>query len=104
MSTDALTVVATDWRPSRVEARRAIRLAILLAQDADGHVHIADFRHLLPSWIDGHQIGAFICHQVRAGRLVPTGRYRPNGDEGNRNRTKPAQVYRIAAPIPEEES
>jgi len=100
---DAIDLVASDHR--RATHRDHIRRAInLVARENDGQVHIADVRPLLPTWIDPHQPGAFICAQVRMGRLIPTGQYRPNGQHKSRNRTKPAQVYRLAAPIPEEES
>lgn len=103
MTTDTLDAVAHDHR--RVTHRDHIRRAInLVARENNGYVHIADVRPLLPTWIDPHQPGAFICAQVRAGRLYPTGQYRPNGQTRSRNRTKPAQVYLLAAPIPEEES
>ena len=100
---DEIDAVARDWR--RRNDREHIRQAInTVARENAGHVHIADIRPLLPGHIDPHQPGAFICAQVRMGRLIPTGDYRPNGQTRSRNRTKPAQVYRLAAPIPEEES
>lgn len=103
MTTDTIDAVASDWR--RTDHRDHIRHAInTAAREHDGQVHIADVRPLLPTWIDPHQPGAFICAQVRAGRLIPTGQYRPNGQAKSRNRTKPAQIYMLAAPIPEEES
>ena len=103
MTADVLDAVAADHR--RVTHRDHIRRAInLVARENDGLVHIADVRPLLPTWLAPYTIGAFICWQVRAGRLIPTGDYRPNGQHKSRNRTKPAQVYRLAAPIPEEES
>jgi len=100
---DAIDLVASDHR--RATHRDHIRRAInLVARENDGRVHIADVRPLLPTWIDPHTIGAFICGQVRTGRLHPTGDYRPNGGHKSRNRTKRSQVYLLAAPIPEEES
>ena len=101
MTADVIDVVAADHR--RVNARNEIRRAInACARANDGDVHIAAVRPLLPPWISPPQIGATFCALVRARRLEPTGRYAPNGDETARNRTKAAQVYRLAAPIPEE--
>lgn len=100
---DELDVVARDWRPSRVESREAIRQAVMrAAADHRGLVHIADVRPLLPSWRNPAQIGAVLCAWVRQGYLTPTGRYRPNGDGASRNRSKPAEVRRLARPIPPE--
>jgi len=96
-----LDAVATDWRPSRVEARRVVRDAVQhTADDNDGLVHIADVRPHLPAWIDPHQIGATIARLSQHGYLVWTGDTRPNGGP-SRNETKPAKVYRLARPIPE---
>lgn len=103
MTTDTIDAVAQDWR--RGDHREAIRQAInTAAREGDGYVHISDVRPLLPEWVAPAQIGSYICVQVRAGRLRPTGLYWPNGQTKSRNRTKAAQVYRLAAPIPEEES
>ena len=100
---DEIDAVAADHR--RATHRDHIRRAInLVARENDGYVHIADVRPLLPLWINPRQPGAYICAQVRMGRLIRTGDYRPNGQTESHNRTKPAQVYRLAAPIPEEES
>lgn len=98
---DAIDVVATDWRPSRVEARVEILRAIdLVAAQNDGLVHTSWMRPHLPSWIDPHQIGAMVCALVRQRVLVDTGRVLPNGGHASRNRTKRAAVYRLAAPVP----
>lgn len=95
---DVIDSVAADWR--RTAARAAIRDAInRAARENDGDVHIAHVRPHLPDWIAPAMVGAVICAHVRAGRLVPSGRYAPNGGASSRNRTKPAQVYRLFAPI-----
>lgn len=101
---DVLDAVASDWRPSRVEARRAIREAIhRAAQDNRGLVHIAQVRPHLPEWIDPHQVGALLSALTRKGYLIPTGRYRPNGDPKSGNAAKPAEVRRLSRYIPMEE-
>lgn len=98
---DELDAVFTDWRPSRVESREAIRKAVMrAASEHRGLVHVADVRPLLPSWVVPEQIGACLCGWVRLGYLRPTGRYRPNGDSTSRNRTKPAELRRLVKPIP----
>lgn len=98
---DEIDAVVRDWRPSRVESREAIRLAVLrAAEQHKGLVHIADVREHLPAWTNPNQVGAYLCALVRTGHLTPTGRYRPNGDESSRNRTKPAEVRRLVRPIP----
>lgn len=99
--TDILDALADDWRRTnaRAEIRRAINQA---AREHDGEVHIANIRPLLPDWIAPPMIGAVTCALVRARHLTPTGRYAPNGDSTSRNRTKAAQIYHLAAPIPEE--
>lgn len=100
---DEIDAVATDWRPSRVESREAVRQAIMrAAREHGGLVHAADVRPLLPVWVNPSQIGAVTCRLVRAGYLTPTGRFRPNGGEGSRNRTKRSEVRRLARPIPKE--
>jgi hypothetical protein len=98
---DALDVIALDWRPTRVESRRAIVTAI--HRDAAAHrglVHAATMRDFLPEWVTPAQIGAVVCALVRKGYLAPTGKYRPNGDESARNRTKASEVRRLLRPIP----
>lgn len=100
---DEIDAVATDWRPSRVESRDAVRVAIMrAASEHGGLVHIADVRPLLPTWVNPAQVGAVICRLVRSGYLTPTGRFRPNGETGSRNRTKRAEIRRLARPIPKE--
>ena len=98
---DVIDALADDWRRTnaRAEIRRAINQA---ARENDGDVHIAHVRPLLPDWIAPPMIGAVTCALVRGRHLTPTGRYAPNGDGTNRNRTKAAQIYHLAAPIPEE--
>ena len=98
---DVIDALADDWRRAnaRAEIRRAINQA---AREHDGEVHIAHVRPLLPDWIAPSLIGAYMCALVRARHLTPTGRYAPNGDGTNRNRTKAAQIYYLAAPVPEE--
>ena len=99
---DTLDIVAADWRPSRVEARLAIRDAIHKAAGEEGGlVHIARVRPHLPVWVDPHQIGALLSSLTRKGYLRPTGRYRPNaGPSGNAG--KPAEVRRLVRMIPRE--
>jgi len=100
---DEIDAVAHDWRPSRVESREAIRLAILRAAgDEGGLVHAATVRKHLPAWVNPQQVGATVCALVRAGYLIPTGHYRPNGQEQSRNRTKASPVRRLVRFIPPE--
>jgi hypothetical protein len=100
---DVLDVVVEDHRPSRVDTREAIRLAVLkAAADRRGLVHIAAVRRHLPSWVSVEQIGAVTNRLVRRGYLIPTGRYEPNGDRHARNASKPAAVRRLVRPIPPE--
>jgi hypothetical protein len=102
---DVLDIVADDWRPSRVASREAIRVAVLkTAAEHDGLVHIAQMRRHLPPWLAVEQTGAFMNRLVRRGYLIPTGHYRPNGDEHSRNASKPAAVRRLVKPIPPEEA
>ena len=97
---DVLDVVAADWRPSRVESRRAIVAAINATASAHhGLVHAATIREHLPSWVHPSQVGAVVCALVRTGHLTPTGRYRPNNDTASRNRAKPSEVRRLTKPI-----
>ena len=100
---DELDAVFTDWRPSRVESREAIRKAVMrAAQDHRGLVHAATVRENLPPWVAPAQVGAAICAYVRLGYLVGTGRRRPNGQTTSRNRTKSSEVRRLLKPIPPE--
>lgn len=100
---DEIDLTAADHRRSSVEIRNEIRKAIrTTANSHDGFVHIADIRNIAPPWATGPQVGAVICHLVRAGTLAHTGRYRPNGNTRTRNRTRPAEVYRLVRPLPEE--
>lgn len=100
---DEIDLTAADHRRSSVEIRTEIRKAIrTTANSHDGLVHIADIRKVLPPWATGPQVGAAICHLVRGGTLAHTGRYLPNGNRATRNRTRPAEVYRLVRPLPEE--
>lgn len=104
MTADVLDSVAVDWRPSARDDRAAIHAAIEATAAAnDGLVHIADVRTHLDRDVDPHRIGAAICALVRRGVLVGTGQYRGNGNHRSRNRTRPAEVRYLAAPIPPEE-
>lgn len=103
LAKDELDVVVEDWRPSRVESREAIRVAIeRTAAEHKGRVHIIGIRKHLPDWVAPAQIGAVVCFLVRQGYLVPTGRTRPNGGLKSRNRTKRAEVRKLTRPIPPE--
>ena len=100
---DELDAVFTDWRPSRVESREAIRKAVMrAAADHRGLVHAATVRENLPPWVAPAQIGGAVCGWVRMGYLVETGRLLPNGQTESRNRTKVAKVRRLLKPIPPE--
>lgn len=100
---DEIDLTTRDFRPGSVEIRTEIHRAITTTAEAhDGLVHIADVRELLPRWATGPQVGAAICHLVRSGTLAHTGRYLPNGNARTRNRTRPAEVYRLARPITKE--
>ena len=103
MTTDTLDVVASDHRHHN--SRDAIRRAInTVARNNDGYVHISDVRPLLPPWVNPHQVGAYMTALVRQRHLIGTGTYRPSENTACRNRTRPAEVRFLAAPIPEEES
>lgn len=95
-----LDAVHTDWRPSRVESREAIRQAVMRAAgEHSGLVHIAGVRPYLPAWVVPEQIGSSLNALVRTGYLRPTGRYRPcGGTSGNASRL--AEVRRLMRPIP----
>ena len=95
---DVLGAVVTDWRPSRVESREAIRRAILAAaSDHGGRVSAAWVRQHLPPWVATEQIGALFLRLVRSGHLVHTGRTEANGKAGKaRNAAKRSPVYRLA--------
>lgn len=102
---DEIDATVHDWRPSRVDSREAIRVAIMrTAADHHGRVHIVGIRQYLPSWVVPAQIGAVVCALVRLGYLTPTGRFRPNADTSTdaRNRTKRAEVRKLVRPIPPE--
>lgn len=95
--------VSDDWRPTRVESREAIRLAVLkAAEDRHGLVHITGIRRHLPPWVTPAQIGPAINRLVRRGFLVNVGKYEPNADPSihARNGAKPAPVRRLTKYIP----
>lgn len=101
---DVLDEMATDWRPSADQARRAVRRAVVAAAREDGGlVHAATVRRHLPAGVPHRFIGATICVLVRTGYLVPTGRRRALGDGTTRNATKVAEVRRLVRVIPVEE-
>ena len=94
---DEIDLVAADDRPTPTEIRDAVHAAILrCADEHDGLVHISWVREYLEPWQTGPQVGAAICHEVRAGRLEWTGEYRANGNGKTRNRERPAKLYRAA--------
>ncbi|MDN6442160.1 MAG: hypothetical protein L0K30_09145, partial [Acidipropionibacterium jensenii] len=94
---DEIDLVAADDRPTPTEIREAVHAAIeRCAKEHGGLVHISLVRAYLEPWQTGPQVGAAICHMVRAGRLVWTGEYAPNGNTGTRNALRPAKVYRLA--------
>lgn len=96
---ELLDAVASDWRPTRVDARLAIAAAInRAAGEHRGLVHIEQVRPYVPTWADPHQIGALLSALTRRGFLSPTGRYRPNGGPSG-NAAKPAEVRRLIKPI-----
>lgn len=101
---EVLHVVATDWRPSRVESREAVRKAVMAAaREHGGRVHAATVREHLPTWVASAQIGAVILRLVRRGYLVETGKYAPNGKRGKaRNAAKQSRIRRLVRPIPPE--
>lgn len=96
---ETLDAVASDWHPSKVEARRIIRAAISrCAARHGGKVHISWFRDELPSWIDPHQIGATVAALHGTGHLESYGEYLPNGGPSG-NAMKPALVRVLTKPI-----
>ena len=98
---DHPAIVHADWRPGAEQDRAAIYAAIQAAADENGGmVHIADVRRHLTREVNPVRIGAAFCHLVRAGVLVGTGRYLPNGGHGSRNRTKPSEVRLLVGDLP----
>ena len=94
---DEIDLVHEDHRVTPSEIRDAVHAAITrCADDHDGLVHISWVREYLEPWQTGPQVGAAICHEVRAGRLEWTGEYRANGNGKTRNRERPAKLYRAA--------
>ncbi|HWB38398.1 MAG TPA: hypothetical protein VHA75_20470, partial [Rugosimonospora sp.] len=70
------------------------------ARQESGLVHISTVRPHLPAWVSGPIVGATISALHSSGHLRATGSYRPNGDNANKNGSKPAPLYFLAAPIP----
>jgi len=95
-----LRAIHTDWRPSRVTAREALRLAINeCARLHEDRVHISLFRHLLPPTVPPPAIGAAISAWTKAGYLELTDVLAPmGGTAGNANKWSP--VRRLVRPIP----
>lgn len=99
---EVLTAVATDWRPSRVESREAVRQAVMAAaREHGGRVTAATIRPHLPAWCNPHSIGAAINAFRLAGWLVRTG-WAPNDGSKSRNAAKQSPVYRLTGVIPKE--
>ena len=93
---DEIDLVHEDHRVTPSEIRDAVHAAIeRCAEEHDGLVHISLVRSYLEAWQTGPQVGAAICHMVRAGRLVWTGEYAPNGNTKTRNNLRPAKLYRL---------
>ena len=95
--------VHADHLPNRVESRALIREAVHeVARRHGGRVHIAWVRPLVPTYARGPQLGASLRIWTRAGLLVPTGEFLPNGDPSTkaRNAAKPAPVKRLVREIP----
>jgi len=103
---DEIDAVAADWRPSRRADRAAIRAAVTACAAANkGYVHIADVReHLAGDLNDPHQLGAQMTALVREGHLRWVGKYRPNGNGKTRNAERPAKLYRLVKPLPQEDA
>jgi len=98
-----LAAVATDWRPSRVESREAVRQAVMAAaREHGGRVTAATIRPHLPTWVNPASIGAAINAYRLAGWLIRTG-WAPNGGP-SRNAAKQSPVYRVTGAIPKEQS
>lgn len=95
-----LHAVHVDWRPSRVDARESLRLAINeCARLHDGRVHISLFRHLLPPTVPPASIGAAIAGWTKAGYLRQVAEVLPlGGTAGNGNKRSPVRV--LTRPIP----
>jgi len=100
---DEIDAVAADWRPSRVADREVIRAAITACAAMNGgYVHIRDVRdHLERDLNDPHQLGAQLTALRRSEHLVQVG-WRPNGNRKTRNASRPAPLYRLVKPLPQE--
>lgn len=98
-----LEAVAYPANPSRISARRAIVHAVqVAARQESGLVHISTVRPHLPGWVSGPVVGATISALHSSGHLSATGSYRRNGDDANKNGSKPAPLYFLARAIPDE--
>lgn len=96
LARDELDIVAADHRSTPTAIRDAVRTAVTaVAHNNHGLVSIANVRPLLPPWATGPQVGATICHLVRAGTLEPTGQFTESGDRRNRHGSRPVRVYRL---------
>lgn len=100
---DVIDAVATDWLPSRVDDRAALRQALRDAAAVHTDLHIGIIRLYLRRDVEPHQIGAFMTAMVRRGVLVWDGGHAANGNTRTRNAQRPVKTYRLAAPIPEED-
>ena len=99
-TTANLRAVHTDWRPSRVEARQVIRVAIHeCARRNNGRVHVSLFRHLLTPLVPPAAIGAAVVGWTTKGYLELTDEVLPMGGTAG-NATKRSPVRRLATPIP----
>src|SRR5665647_2110288 len=95
-----LRAVHTDWRPSRVEARQVIRVAIHeCARRNNGRVHVSLFRHMLTPLVPPAAIGAAVVGWTTKGYLELTDEVLPMGGTAG-NATKRSQVRRLVSPIP----
>ncbi|WP_372595603.1 hypothetical protein [Actinotalea sp.] len=96
-----LGAIATDWRPSRVDSREAVRQAVMTAaREHHGQVTAATVRPHLPAWVNPASIGAAINAFRLGGYLIRTG-WAPNGGP-SRNGAKRSPVYRLTRVIPKE--
>lgn len=95
-----LRAVHTDWRPSRVEARQVIRVAIHeCARRNGGRVHVSLFRHLLTPLVPPAAIGAAVVGWTAKGYLELTDEVLPMGGTAG-NATKRSPVRRLVRSIP----
>lgn len=95
---DILDSMATgETLPSRREAARTVRAAILVAARKHvGKVHISDVRPLLPDLVRRtypNVIGAVFVNLSNSGILHASGEYRPSGNKEAGNKNRPTPVY-----------